>query len=477
MSEMKSVKIGPEFFQKELREYANWQWAFVREALQNCIDAPGSQEIHFQAKDIGNTTVVTWSNNGKPMDQETVENKLFALGGTGKGFDGTVGGFGKAKTLLYFAQQNYSIHTGQLVVNGQGGDYTVYPADNRKGTISDVSIEGNYAESLNGKASRFVNLAQWHGTFHIDGVAGRANLRKGSHRRDFSFGKVYTNKTEENMLVVRIGGIPMFTKHIRLNRCVVLELNGSSADRLTSNRDSLLSKYSYELDDFLTEIAVDRRSALSSKRQEREFFGNVRMSCAFNEIPEKPLHVENKPSEIPSLFETTKYEASAASSYSTTRAVSYKMRFVVYNRTDRKIPKWLTPGTSMRSFARKLVHTWASILVELHNITKKSASFSVGFVFDEDPEGSYVAGYESHNGEPIYYINPTLPGFKRRFSSKDKDKLIAIAAHEFVHGQYGRSYHDEDFAGDLTDLMALVMKNRKRFNKCFTDQIRKVALV
>lgn len=509
MTEMKSVRIGPEFFQKELREYANWQWAFVREALQNCIDAPGSREIRFHAQDVDDTTVVTWSNNGRSMDQDTIENKLFALGGTGKGFDGTVGGFGKAKTLLYFAQRQYFIRTGQLMVRGQGGDYQICTDNNYKGTKSVVTIAGNHAESLNAKAERFVNLSQWHGTFYVNNVEMQGNLRKGKHRRDFSFGSVYTNKSESNVIVVRIGGIPMFTKHIRLDRCVVLELNGSSADRLTSNRDSLLSKYSYELDDFLTEIAVDRKSALSNKRQTREFFGNVRMACAFNEVPEPDIYAENewnnglgltekvftseaalraarlddanltvepKESKAISTPAAKSTEARVSLRPSAVEVINYKMRFVIYNKTDRKIPKWLTPGSSMRSFARKLVHSWASILVEMHRITKRSAYFSVGFVFDEDPENTTLACYEAHNGEPIYYINPTLPGFKRRFSAKDKDKLITIAAHEFVHGQYGRNYHDEDFAADFTELMASVMANRKHFNKCFRDNIRKVAL-
>jgi hypothetical protein len=78
-----------------------------------------------------------------------------------------------------------------------------------------------------------------------------------------------------------------------------------------------------------------------------------------------------------------------------------------------------------------------------------------------------LASYDTHDGVNTYYINPALPNFKKRFALTDRDTLIAYAAHEFVHGAYGLKYHDEDFAARLTVFLGIVMKNRKRFNKCF----------
>jgi hypothetical protein len=477
MAEAKSVKIGPEFFAKELREYANWRWAFVREALQNCIDAPRCKNSWFNVTEEDGYTIVTWGNDGKHMDLETIENKLFALGGTGKGFEGTVGGFGKAKTLLYFAQESYEIITGNLHVKGRGGDYTVTTTSDVANTMSKVKIKGLFADSLRAHAERFVSLAQWSGNIRLEGDLRSPDLRKGKHRRSLTFGEVYTNNHEKQLLVVRINGIPMFTRSTQLDRCVVLELSGSSVDRLTSNRDGLLGKFSAELDSFLTELAVDRRSALSPTRQTREFFGDTRVACLFETQPAKEESVTEASDSAETLQESSaplrhvlfgsSANLAASPTCSNARRGVGEMRFVVYNKMSRRIPKRFLPGESMQPHARKLADTWRKIMIELHRIAKVSASFSIGFVFDDATEDATLAQHELHENESIYYINPVLPNFKKRFSAKDKDLLILVAAHEFVHGQYGLRFHDEDFASRLTFFAAEVMQNRRQFNHCF----------
>jgi len=479
MTESRFVKIGPEFFAKELREYANWRWAFVREALQNCIDAPRCKNAWFNVTEEDGYTTVTWGNDGKPMDLETIENKLFALGGTGKGFEGTVGGFGKAKTLLYFAQESYEIVTGNLRIKGSGGDYTVTTTSDAADTVSKVRIKGLFADALRLHAERFVALAQWAGTVRVQGVASQPALRKGKHRRSFSFGDVYTNNQERNLLVVRINGIPMFTRQIQLDRCVVLELTGSSVDRLTSNRDSLLGKFSAELDSFLTELAVDRRSALSPNSETREFFGDTRIACLFEPQPAKEESVTDASGSDETLqaaatplrhvLSGSPENLGALSTFANSGRGVGEMRFVIYNKMNRKIPKRFLPGRNMQPHARKLADTWRKIMIELHRIAKVSASFSIGFVFDDATDDATLAQHERHENESIYYINPVLPNFKKRFSAKDKDLLILVAAHEFVHGQYGLRFHDEDFASRLTFFAAEVMRNRKCFNHCFRD--------
>lgn len=469
---MAQVKIGPEFFAKELREYSDWKWAFIREAFQNCIDAPGSSKIEFEATEQDGKTTITWSNNGKPMDLYTLEHKLLSLGGTGKDGSSSIGGFGKAKTLLYFAHDSYEIKSGSIVVRGSGGDYEVgvyaeHQGLGFAGTRSTVVIPGLHADSLVKHAKNFVALAQWSGVIKISGESFRPSLNKGSFRRNLSFGRVYTNRSAENLLVVRIGGIPMFTKQIRFNRCVVVELVGSSLERLTSNRDSLLWKYSSELQDLVTQLAVDRRSALSSDTEPREVYGSLLIGHVSKTDKEAlaEASVESCGSEA-AAGGSSRLSAPSDSGEALPEPVADAVRFVVYNKTPYKIPECFVPG-KMGAYARKLSAIWSNILVELHRLTDRSAAFSTGFVFDHSDDSTTLAMFERFNGVNVYYINPTLPKFKKRFALTDRDTLIAYAVHEFVHGSYKLSYHDEDFAARFTILMALVMKNRKRFNKCF----------
>src|SRR5436309_3096126 len=45
MSFANSVAIGPEFFEKARSDYRDQYWAFAREFVQNCLDAPGSTRV------------------------------------------------------------------------------------------------------------------------------------------------------------------------------------------------------------------------------------------------------------------------------------------------------------------------------------------------------------------------------------------------------------------------------------------------
>ncbi len=84
------------------------------------------------------------------------------------------------------------------------------------------------------------------------------------------------------------------------------------------------------------------------------------------------------------------------------------------------------------------------------------------------------AEFEDRELGKMYYLNPAeivsqdsgARSLKRRFLLTERDRLIAIALHEFVHG-VGFGYHGEDYANKLTDMLAVVMKNRAKFNWCF----------
>ena len=60
----------------------------------------------------------------------------------------------------------------------------------------------------------------------------------------------------------------MFCRRADYKGCVVVELTGSSSDVLQSSRDGLKWGYALELDQFLADLAVNRRKALQQPRVE-----------------------------------------------------------------------------------------------------------------------------------------------------------------------------------------------------------------
>lgn len=260
------VTIGPEFFAKAKSDYANWRWAIVREFMQNSVDCH-STRIDLNVTEAAGKTTLVVRNDGVPMTEEILVGKFFALGGSGKGFSGTnVGGFGKAKEILCYAHDSYQIRTGSLLAVGSGASYDLtVDAPDFAGTETTVVLDGKWAAELVRHAERFVSLALVKPQIYVNGKLTDGKLNRGTRRTELSFGEIYTNKSHSNLLVARIGGIPMFTRYCEYKGCVVLELNGSSEEVLNSNRDSLKWDSATELDAFVTELAVDKRKALKAK--------------------------------------------------------------------------------------------------------------------------------------------------------------------------------------------------------------------
>ena len=260
---MATVGIGQHFFRKSLDDYRDWKWAMPREAMQNSMDAPHTKNIDIWIEKKAENTLFMWGNDGDPMSKEELVGKLLTLGESGKDFQGTVGGFGAAKLILLFAHLHYEIFTGNYYVSGSGGNYTLEERDRcYPGTLTKVTVEGDVQEVLTGNLVQFLYMSQWSGTVKINGQVFEANLHKGSRRREFEWGTVYTNKTFLNRLVVRIHGIPMFYRYVDSNkRCVVVELKAGDASILQSNRDALKSEYQHQLDAFIDELTIDKTSA------------------------------------------------------------------------------------------------------------------------------------------------------------------------------------------------------------------------
>ncbi len=328
-------------------------------------------------------------------------------------------------------------------------------------------------------------MAQWPGKLTVNGVKTACRLHKGRPRKEFDFGKVYTNRAFENVMIVRINGIPMFWEQIEPKRCVVVELTGTSQETLTSNRDGLKSPSNYHLSRFITQLAVDKRSALRSTNPRYTRYKGAKLEYTKATADIRDIVYSETDGELPTLGTALDaYSTPVQSLPGTTHSVSVRVstnedvprtplshEFIVKNTTGLTIPTYYMPGT-FGTHSRKLVRIWGRLMLELHDLFEKEASFAVGFVFDEENE----AEHENHSvyGE-VYYINPAVirtqqrtksRSFAKRFLLTERDRLLSIAAHEFVHG-LGFEYHDESYADKLTEVMATVMAKRRRFNDCF----------
>lgn len=509
-----TIKIGPSFFAKAKNDYADWRWAWVREILQNSMDAPGSNRIELSVGYAinGVDTVVTCTNNGAPMTKEVLVNKFLSIGESGKGFEGTVGGFGKAKELLCFTHQSYYIRTGEFMVRGEGGQYDLAEGLGvENGTTTQVSMTGDEVSSLTRAARKFAAYAQWDGEFFLNGEKLTCNLKKGSPRREFSWGTVYTNKSDKNLVIVRVNGIPMFTRYTDLDRCVIIEVKGKSVDVLTSNRDSLVWGYRREFDEFMTELVTNKSKALKAQNPSYTHYSGAKFKAS-KEIPEvkrsmtsaRELVGDNtaRSGVAVSAFSgvvggsgsgvvvsgervgvlteqqagtarTLEEAADLLEGLGVPRPVSViSEEFVLKNELTMKIPDYYQPDSpAFGTYSKKLARVWGRLLVELHRLFKLDAEFGIGFLFSDDNE----AQYESGQFGVMYYLNPAVvveqkgtnsKSFKKRFLLTERDRLLAIAVHEVVHGM-GFSTHDESYSNRLTDVFAQVMKERKRFNWCF----------
>lgn len=532
-----AVRIGPEFFAKAKNDYRDWRWAIAREYLQNCIDAPGCTEITVTVEDVANdmapwTTRLTVENNGAPMSKEILTGKLLSLGGSGKNCVGAVGGFGKAKELLYFSNLDYEITTGNMRVTGSGAGYDLVELpEELDGTRSVVTLADKVAKTIADQFRKFITLSEWAGTFRLKVVQGTAintdtqeaetpaptdevitaRLAKGKSRKELTFGTVYTNSDRENLVVVRIAGTPMFTKHTGYKGCVVIELNGQSNKVLQSSRDALKYEFDNELDNFMVELTVNKRSALKDNRPKIEvtkFEGYKLKDKKANQYLPSLLEYKGgalvSSPETPGAAPTIKvggkeYEADTAQGHvaaalinlvrvtgadgtlpspretSYVREIPVRPEFFLKNETGLKIPSIYTPD-AFSAYSRGLIWRWMGVLVTLADIYECTTPFAVGFIINE--EGT-VAQFEKENKERIVYIKPvdvirheTTTVLKPKWSLTGHViwDLVSVAAHEFVH-YLGYMNHDEDFAGKLTEVLAVCMRERSRIAKVFQSRV------
>src|SRR4051794_31204948 len=132
------------------------------------------------------------------------------------------------------------------------------------------------------------------------------------------------------------------------------------------------------------------------------------------------------------------------------------------------VPREFDPlDVQFSDHAHWLARAWAGCLVELHALYDIDRKFSVGFVFSQEVE----AEIETSSGYGrVFFLNPCRiekRATRRRFKKADRGQIAACAAHEFVHAAFEMSWHGEDYANRLTDVMGMMLNHWRRFARHF----------
>jgi hypothetical protein len=481
-----SVRIGSDFFTKGLRDYANWRWAWVRELVQNGVDA-GSRNISFDIAEMDDEIcVATCVNDGPPMDRETLLNKFLSLGGSTKNNGQSIGGFGLAKVVIALAHVDYSIHTGSTLVKGSGGEFELLDAEHFSGVKTTVTIRSS-ASRMDSEIRRFLSYMQGKNGIRIvhNGKPAALDLCKNKARRALSFGTVHVNKAHSSLVVVRVNGVPMYYDEDVTDKCVILELTQSSLETLTANRDGLQYKYQGEFNKFIQQLAVNKKSALREDTIAVTHFEGSKIHVEKKREQEESSPGSPEPDDSESgfldgLFDDVNDVAAKTVIVPSGQGTQVPARapakqfavvedFFVRNELGIKVPAHYLPYRSTFSaYSKRLVKKWSLYLMRLHQLFNKDGHFAVGFVFSEEVEALYERSPERGT---VYYINPAKVvkqassnsrSLQKRYNAKDDYKLLMIAAHEFLHG-CGYSWHDEEFASKLTDVAGAIAGNLRFF--------------
>lgn len=474
---MATIKISSEFFENEIRNYSHWEQAFWRELFQNSIDA-GANKIDIFYEQVGSHCIVSFKDNGKGMNRNVLENVFFNLGTTTKNSSDSVGGFGRARIILCFAQTDYSIQTQNVSASGSGANYEITEEDEFfHGCKFLITIPLNKFYSNFEKFERalleYLSLSNIRAKININNKDfNYVPLIARGKKKELSFGTAYANKSSEdkNKIIFRVNGVAMFTRYTSAPINVIVEINPAESRKvLLSNRDALTWKCTDEVEQFCDLIAKETLSAFRDKSQGEEIvIGSARKFTRKNNNPlsakaegnefifNKPHFLNEEPNEISSIQAKSPLLDGLVV---LTKTADKKIRAAAKNFSPDKLE-------APESRKLKLLKQWAiACEAALESLCKIRAIDEIdwrpGFVFDETMEACHKL---ANDGAHTLMLNPIhIKGNdigKVKFSTTNFHshvELLTLAAHEVAHCEH--KWHDESYAGLFTDIVSDMMKN------------------
>ena len=295
---------------KRLDSHSNWKFARWRELFQNSIDAGATRiDISLSEEDgkgswgrePNDERVIRtiFTDNGCGMTEDILENVFFNPGeSTKRDINGSVGGFGTARTMTCFPESRYGIKTNGLIVEGDGSSYTIEESSNPiKGTefeLDTATVENgqrNTLYSMRDNLEDYLKYSQISSKVFVNGVESKTGTRRGKLARRLvadvngstvEFAGIHVNRSEKNehkgMIIVRVHGTTMFIRQSYIDFGVVVEIDPSMTRTvLMDNRDGMKEPFERALSNFMAELNRDVKTALSKedKRKHVIFRGGL----------------------------------------------------------------------------------------------------------------------------------------------------------------------------------------------------------
>ena len=456
------VKVPSAFFAKSKLEYSNWRWAFFRELIQNSYDA-GARKIQFQLKATAEGVVVIALDDGHGMTQEVLEGTLLCMGGSFKS-EGAVGGFGYAKSLLFFAHSRYIIATHDKVVDGRGGDYTIRNASpSINGTMISVEMLGESVSKLEQELRTYVQYMRMPRPVCITlaGEVLKSNFEDFEYKIQTDIGNLLFKdvKGTRSDLVVAVGGLPMFVHQVWTHGVDafhgMLYIEGSSFEMLTSNRDSLKGTYASALNRLVQRLIEERFSFKMGKTVDMTLNYTVPKVAGAEEMH---LALEADLEERVRVAQDNE----ASFRFLTNDIFPYNFNIRVQNTIGRNFADAADNTISVTTVLKYLKKTWVQRLAVswkllVHEILKTKLMADAGVVFDAKAGGAgefYYSGRRIATGfifakefeginigtesdEILILCNPMV--FDKEFVLAD---LNDLALHECTH-LFAVGHHDK----------------------------------
>lgn len=480
-----TVGVPKEYFLRMAKhDYNAFSHALAREFYQNSSDADATS-IHVTSNDSERT--ITVMDDGIGMDMNTLRNKLLVLGGSQKR-DGNTGAFGKAKELLFFSWDNYSIHTRDLIVEGSGAEYTIKRGTHYNGTICTIKVPES--EDFRSIVRSFATIArkfEIEAEIIVDGDSIECELKRGKLMRTSDWCSIYvdTDKEDEYYAYCRINGQWMFSKYLgKKVGEVIIELSHGSTEMLTSNRDGIKDKYSNQFDTLLKELVTEREKFLRPEPKiiqkvirgsglikvnwqkaidaTRRIFQDLHESGALKVLAlARSLTEEKNPDDVVKM--QVEAALKGAMDESSITFIGYEPNFILSyeDSHERKIERFMSTRK-----ARVLADAWTNIIKQVLLDIGWYGEIVCGFDFTSHTKASF----SKTEGVPCFSLNPTLvcsdnPEVKQPLQNKKylKNDLLMSATHEVTH--LYESYHDGDFVLKCHWVTAQTWKSEKIYTK------------
>lgn len=509
------IQIGPKFFQSEIRVYRDFALAFWRENLQNSVDA-GSTRIDITCESQGEVDRVVIRDNGCGMSREILETIYFTLGETSKNDCSTIGGYGKARILTCFCQKRYTLQTGNLLVTGSGASYKIEEQESHiKGVTLDILVF-NKGRDLIASLKSYLACCYLPCQVTVNGEKWTQWTHNNRFERSLSFGDLYTNKSRTGQVLVRSSGTLMFHLFTSCPHQVILEIDPTKArDVLQANRDGLIYQYQSELESFVSELNINKQSALRPKRSKSIHYEGSGTFVSTRKSKDKIVEVEKDFGKGDVSIQPVAEIFSAEDLIEHTNTVkdavegmigrplhnsgfvndeeSRRLTFPIFdvyvdddteNSQIRKIIESYYPhswdllaeiGTrydrrygEFRSFRAgidkfKLLVLWKAAVAKVMEIAQShmesfpaTIAWGAGWIFSDQA----LAKMKTVDGIHWLLINPVESDGKMKYSISGKTsliKLISAAVHEVTHLVVND--HDEYFCNIMNDLFEHVMNN------------------